>query len=87
MRLKGKLTVCSWHLENSKNRTRKNTPSRLGWLKAYRSKLQALEMIEDPQEKLEAGVDLLAGLLAVAEDLYVLDYEIKIALGLKARPE
>ena len=70
-----------------KARTRKNTLSSKGWLKVFRAKLRALELLDDERLRLKQGVELLAALLEVAEELGVLCYEIKIVLGLKTRPE
>ena len=73
--------------EEKKGRTRKKEKalSSQGWLKVFRTKLRAVELLNDDRLRLKRGVELLAALLEVSEELTILSYEIKEALGLGTR--
>ncbi len=75
--------------EEKKGRTIKKEKalSSQGWLQVFRGKLRALEKLENDRLQLKRGVELLAALLEVSEELGILCYEIKIVLGLDTRPE
>ena len=60
---------------------------RLDLIGNYRRWLKDLAVIEDERKWLKRGVELLTDILRVAEDLHVLDYDIKNVLGLKTVPD
>ncbi len=74
-------------MEEARTGEKEKALSSQGWLKVFRTKLGALEKVEDESRRLKGGVALLAALLEVAEELEILCYEIKIVLGLETRPE